>query len=111
MATLESKVNNDLNITARAIVDNKRIMQSGSYPKNTFMSVLDTSANYKEFSVSTSVGYINANSDVKYSFINGNVKYIMKNSELSGEIGIQKYNNNDSENNIFHAGVRYAVNF
>ena len=111
LATIDSKINNDLSISSRAIIDNKRIMQSGSSPNNTFMSVLDTGVNYKNISVATSIGHINSNSEVKYSFINGSVRYIMKNSELSGEIGLQKYSYGDGENNIFHAGVRYAVNF
>ena len=111
IATIDSKINNDLSISSQAIIDNKRIMQGGSSPKNTFMAVLDTGVNYKNLSVTTSIGHINSNSEVKYSFINGSVRYIMKKSELSGEIGLQKYSYGDTDNNIFHAGVRYAVNF
>ncbi len=111
MATLDSQINNDLSISSQAIIDNKRIMQGGYKPSNTFMAVLDTAVNYKKLSVVASTGYINSNSEVKYSFINGGIKYTMKNSELSGEVGWQEYGLKGDENKIFHAGLRYAVNF
>ena len=103
---------NGINITSKAVVDNKRIMQPGSSPQNTFMASLDTTVKKDKLSVNVSGGYINSNNEVGYAFITGNATYTMKRSSLSLVAGYQGLRlSQEDKDKIFHIGARYAVNF
>ncbi len=107
---LAYSTDNNLNISAEAILDNKRIIQPGSNPEDTFMAVLDSTVSKNRISASVSTGYINSNSNIKYSFITGKLKYTMKNSSLTFGIGQQSYNDSSSKNKVFHTNLEYAIN-
>ena len=108
---LDITTDNNTNIHTTAIIDNKRIMQSGSSPINTFMAVLDTSLNKNKLSANVSAGYINSGSDIKYSFVTGKLTYNMKNSSLAVVAGYQDCDLPSGDDKIFHTGLRYALTF
>ena len=110
-ADLNITTNNQINFKAKAIVDNKRIMQPGSSPQNTFMATVDTSISKNKFSANVSGGYICSAPDVKYLFILGSATYSMKNSSVSLIAGYQSSDVPALEDKVFHIGARYAVGF
>ena len=108
---LDITTGSDITFHSTAIVDNKRIIQSGSRPLDTFMAVLDTTVNRKNLSASVSTGYISSGSDIKYSFITGKLNYQVKSSSISLVAGYQDCDLPAGSEKIFHTGMRYALTF
>ena len=100
-----------MNLSATAIIDNKRIIQPETGPQNTFMATLDTSVKKDKVAVTVSTGYINSNSDVKHFFVTGSLAYRMKNSMVAVTTGYQDCDISAEEDKIFYTGLRYAVKF
>lgn len=102
---------NKMNINTTAIIDNKRIIQPGNNPQNTFMATLDTTVKKDKIAVTVSTGYINSNSDIKHLFVMGSLGYKMKNSMVAVTAGYQDCDISSEKDKIFYSGVKYAVNF
>ncbi len=102
---------NKMNINTTAIIDNKRIIQPGNNPQNTFMATLDTTVKKDKIAVTVSTGYINSNSDIKHLFVTGSLGYKMKNSMVAVTAGYQDCDISSEKDKIFYSGVKYAVNF
>ena len=111
VCTVNYTAENKTDIKAVAVIDNKRILQPGNPPQNTFMVALDTTVKKDKFAVSVSTGYINSNSDVKHMFVTGSLEYKMKKSMLAVTAGYQDCDISSEQDNIFYSGIRYAVNF
>ncbi len=111
IGNLSYTTDNRMNLSATAIIDNKRIIQPETGPQNTFMATLDTSVNKDKVAVTVSTGYINSNSDVKHFFVTGSLAYRMKNSMVAVTTGYQDCDISAEEDKIFYTGLRYAVKF
>ena len=111
VGNIDYTTDNKTNISATAIIDNKRIMQSGNNPQNTFMATLDTSVKKDKVAVTVSTGYINSNSDIKHFFVTGTLGYKMKNSLVAVTAGYQDCDISSEKDKIFYSGMKYAIKF
>lgn len=111
VGNIDYTTDNKMNISSTAIIDNKRIMQPGSGPQNTFMATLDTTVKNDKVAVTVSTGYINASSDIKHLFVTGTLGYKMKNSMVAVTAGYQDCDISSEKDKILYTGLKYAVKF